>query len=73
MRFVDLDGRVGDDCYSAWMIWQRLPDCIKFEGVPHYKWPLDLARDGYCAMYRQQPPKPVVLQEPRLAELAGVG
>jgi hypothetical protein len=72
MRLVDLDGRVGNDCSSAWIIWQRLPDCTEFEGHIYYKWPLDLARDGFCAMYREQPPKPVVLHESCLAELAGV-
>lgn len=56
---VELAGRVGDDCSSAWIAWNKLPDCI--DG--HYKWPLDLARDGFYARYRLQPPKQVTLWE----------
>jgi len=61
MIYIELSGRVGDDCYSAWVAWNRLPDSVNYEGSIYYKAPLDVARDGFCAIYRLRRPAPCLL------------
>jgi len=63
MMSVALAGRVGDDCYSAFVVWQRLLACIECEGRMLHKHPLDLRRDGFHAIYRVHPPRRAMLSE----------
>ncbi len=56
MFTVELANRVGDDCYSAFMVWRSLPATIEQEGTTYHKLPLDLRRDGFFAAYRIVPP-----------------
>jgi len=60
---VVLAGRVGDDCYSAFVVWQRLPRRIAEEGRELHRRGLDVRRDGFKARYTVAPPPQAVLVE----------
>jgi hypothetical protein len=54
-EYADLVGRVGNDPYSCYVVWVRLPHRIICDGAVCYKRALDIRRDGFRAAYASNP------------------